>query len=171
MRAGVAFAATYVGHAHAARHLVDEARLQRLAVGGPEVELADAAVKKVPTEPRFRGTRGHILAKMNRNKEALDDLQESAKAYPKDPNLFKTLSDVSTKLGFTRMAEDYLKEAERLSGLAGQTIPGDKLSPTAPAPKTRSCELVPWKISSRRNSSGRGPAARSTSCLIRDTSA
>jgi tetratricopeptide (TPR) repeat protein len=95
------------------------------------LELADAAVKKVPTEPRFRGTRGHILAKLNRNKEALEDLQESVKAYPKDPNLFKVLSEVTTKLGFTQMAENYRKEADRLSGLAS----GEKLSPTAPAPK------------------------------------
>ena len=60
----------------------------------------------------------------------LEDLQASMAAYPNDPNLFKTLSEVCAKLGYTKMATDYRKEAERLSGLAGRfsvpSVPGDK---------------------------------------------
>jgi tetratricopeptide (TPR) repeat protein len=94
------------------------------------LELAELAVKKSPNEARYRGTRGHIYAKLGRNAEALEDLQSSIPAYPNDPNLFKVLSDVCTKLNYTKMAADYRKEAERLSGLSGTTlapsIPGDK---------------------------------------------
>lgn len=94
------------------------------------LELSEAAVKKAPQAPQFRGTRGHIYLKLGRHKEALDDLQESAKAYPKDPNLFKALTECATKLGFTQMAENYKKEADKLTGMAG---PG--LSPTASGEK------------------------------------
>ena len=46
------------------------------------LELANAAVNKVPNEPRFRGTRGQILARMEKWKEALPDLEEALKIFP-----------------------------------------------------------------------------------------
>lgn len=98
------------------------------------LELADAAVKKAPKAPQFRGTRGHIYAKLGKDKEALEDLQESAKSYSKDPNLFRVMSEVATRLGYTQMAENYKKESERLSGLGGNVLnpatAGDKKSET-----------------------------------------
>jgi tetratricopeptide (TPR) repeat protein len=83
------------------------------------LDMVNAAVDKAPNEPRFRGTRGQILAKMGRHQDALPDLQEAIKAYPKDPNLFKVLSETCEKLGFTKMAADYKARAEELTGTKG----------------------------------------------------
>src|SRR5205085_8331743 len=49
------------------------------------LKMIDNAVAKVPDEPRFRGTRGHILVKLNRPKEALPELEAAIPAYADDP--------------------------------------------------------------------------------------
>jgi predicted Zn-dependent protease len=105
------------------------------------LELAEAAVKQAPQAPQFRGTRGHIYAKLGRDKEALEDLQESAKAYSKDPNLFRVLSEVCTRLGYTQMAENYKKESDRLAGLGGAVL--DPTNTGDKKPAAANTELKP----------------------------
>jgi tetratricopeptide (TPR) repeat protein len=78
------------------------------------LELASDAVKRVPSENRYRGTYGHILAKLGRNNEALPELERSIPVYPNDPQLFRTLSEVCTKLGDSKKAAEYKKRADTL---------------------------------------------------------
>jgi tetratricopeptide (TPR) repeat protein len=78
------------------------------------LDLINQAIKAAPDEPRFRGTRGHILLKLGRHKEALEDLEKSIKAYPKDVKLFRALSEACTKLDLPIKAEQYKKRADEL---------------------------------------------------------
>ena len=92
------------------------------------LELASAAIKKQPDEPRFRATRGHILFKMERYKEALPDLEDGLKAYPMDSKLLRTIADVSKNLGFDKKAGEYKKKADEL----GPMKPVNDLPPKRP---------------------------------------
>jgi tetratricopeptide (TPR) repeat protein len=78
------------------------------------VELANAAVKKVPTENRFRSTYGLILAKLGRYQEARPELEKAIAAYPTDVNLFRALCETCGKLGDTKKAAEYKKRADAL---------------------------------------------------------
>jgi tetratricopeptide (TPR) repeat protein len=51
------------------------------------------AVLEKEQSPKFFGTRGHILAKMGRHREAVEDLEKAKSAYPNDPNLFEQLAE------------------------------------------------------------------------------
>jgi predicted Zn-dependent protease len=76
------------------------------------LRLIDAALVANPKDPRFRGTRGHILAKLERWKEALPDLEASIAAFPDEPIVHERLTIVYSKLGLTDMAEQHRKWAE-----------------------------------------------------------
>lgn len=78
------------------------------------LELVDACVKHSPDEARYRGTRGHVLAKMKRYQEALPDLQAAIKTYPNDANLFRALAETAEQLGLTVLAAEYKKRADEL---------------------------------------------------------
>jgi tetratricopeptide (TPR) repeat protein len=101
----------------------------------PPVELdralgiIDAVIEKAPTEPRFRSTRGHILAKLGRHKEALPDLQEAKKAYPNDPNLFRQLSESCAHEGLERLATEYKRRADELDGKYAKPTGGRQVPP------------------------------------------
>jgi hypothetical protein len=59
---------------------------------------------------------------MGKYQDALPDLQEAIKAYSKDPNLFKVLTETCEKLGYAKMAADYKTRAEELTGTKGATL-------------------------------------------------
>jgi predicted Zn-dependent protease len=95
------------------------------------LDLINAAVAKVPDELRFRGTRGHILARMGKPKEALPELEAAVKAYPNDPDLFRVLAETSDKLGHTKMAEEYRAKAAALAKPPAAAGPADDKKPPA----------------------------------------
>jgi predicted Zn-dependent protease len=96
--------------------------------------LIDAALKQAPQDARLHGTRGHILAKLGRHKEALPELELAKAAYPNDQKLFQALADSCTQLGLTNMAADYKQIADSLAakkpGIA-QPVPGPDTKPAA----------------------------------------
>jgi hypothetical protein len=63
----------------------------------------------------MHGTRGHILALMNRNEEALKDLDVAKVAYPNDVKLFTVLGDVCEKLGYKEQSAAYKARAADLA--------------------------------------------------------
>lgn len=75
--------------------------------------LIDAAIAQ-DNDPRYRGTRGHILAKMGRHKEAVADLEIAKAAHPNDPRLFEQLSESCEKIGLKLESEHYKKVAEEI---------------------------------------------------------
>ncbi|MFO0811414.1 MAG: hypothetical protein U0746_22520 [Gemmataceae bacterium] len=96
------------------------------------LSMVDSAIQKAPKDPRMHGTRGHILAKMGRNEEALKDLDEAKKAYPNDPNLFKVLSETCEKLGYKQQAAEYKSRYEQLVKEQANKKGAPASGPTAP---------------------------------------
>lgn len=84
------------------------------------LSLIEDALTKIPNEPRFRSTRGQILIRLERYREALPDLLAATQVYGNDPNLFRMLSNVVLKLGDRRKAEEFAKRAEALAAEAAR---------------------------------------------------
>jgi tetratricopeptide (TPR) repeat protein len=107
--------------------------------------LVGAALQKQDM-PQFHGTRGHILAELGRNREALPELEAAKSAYVNNPKeaqqLFKRLAQVTKALGmegeskrYDKLADDLLKAATPAGGPAGPAaVPEPKTPAGAPAP-------------------------------------
>jgi tetratricopeptide (TPR) repeat protein len=71
------------------------------------LEIVNMAIEQSPNEVRFRGTRGHILAKMQRWKEALPDLEAALPAELNSPELHRVLAETYDHLGVPEMAAEH----------------------------------------------------------------
>jgi tetratricopeptide (TPR) repeat protein len=74
--------------------------------------LAEAALKSQPNRVAIRDTRGRILARMGRWKEALADLEAVLPALADDRELHRTLADVYEHLGNPSLAAEHKRLAE-----------------------------------------------------------
>jgi predicted Zn-dependent protease len=72
--------------------------------------LANLAVERQPDNLLFHGTRGVVLARLGRWKEALPDLEAALLAKPRDVDLHRTLADTYEHLGLTEMAAAHRKQ-------------------------------------------------------------
>ncbi len=94
--------------------------------------LVNAALSK-QDYPQFHGTKGHILAAMGRNQEALPELLAAKPAYVHNPKegyqLFKRLAEVSGKLGMESEAKRY----EKMAADAAKAIKDAKAAGGPPA--------------------------------------
>jgi tetratricopeptide (TPR) repeat protein len=79
------------------------------------LSLVELALDRVPRHPRFLGTRGLILDKLGRWKEALPDLEAAVKAVPDDAELHQALADAYTHLGLADMAAAHEGRARALA--------------------------------------------------------
>jgi predicted Zn-dependent protease len=89
-----------------------------LCQGPPEnlaraLELSNIALKRSPDNPSFHGTRGEVLVRLGRWKEALPDLEAALPRNPKDPLLHKRLAEVYDKLGVPAMAAEHQRLARQ----------------------------------------------------------
>jgi tetratricopeptide (TPR) repeat protein len=71
------------------------------------LELSNRAVELAPANVGFRDTRGRILARMSRWKEALPDLEVAVGAAPRDPDLHRLLADAYRNLGSPEIADEH----------------------------------------------------------------
>jgi tetratricopeptide (TPR) repeat protein len=84
---------------------------------GPDPDLARAletinpVIERWPADLRFRDTRGQILARMQRWKEALPDLELALRVYPDSPELHRALAETYEHLDAPGMAAEHLKRA------------------------------------------------------------
>jgi tetratricopeptide (TPR) repeat protein len=90
-----------------------------LAVGPDPVlpralEMINPVIDRWPNERRFRETRGQILAKMERWKEALPDLEAALTVYPDSADLHRTLAETYEHLDAPSMAAEHRKRADVL---------------------------------------------------------
>jgi len=100
-------------------------------------ELSDFVNKKVPGVPRFQGTRGWILMKMGKFKEALPDLQAALRQSADDLEIQEALAESYMGLGNPAAAEPHRRKAEELRNKAKALAPGSALEKpvsTTPAP-------------------------------------
>jgi tetratricopeptide (TPR) repeat protein len=82
------------------------------------LSLADLALEQRPNQREYRGTRGVILSKLGRWKEAVSDLEAGLEANPNDPDLHRSLADAYEHVGDPNMA------AEHRSRVPGPASPG-----------------------------------------------
>jgi tetratricopeptide (TPR) repeat protein len=76
------------------------------------LQLADMAVEKSPRETNFRDTRGHILMKMGRWKEALADLEAALPSTPNPVEMHLSLAEVYQRLDAPAMAAEHQRLAK-----------------------------------------------------------
>jgi tetratricopeptide (TPR) repeat protein len=103
--------------------------------------MIDAAIKQLadkglPPDPRFHGTRGHILAKIGRHEQALPELEKSMAAYPNDEKLFRQLAETCAKLNLPKVSEDYRRRADEIKQkklpATARAVPGPDDKPAEP---------------------------------------
>ena len=80
------------------------------------LSLANEAVKRSPKDLHFRDTRGQILAKMGRWKEALEDLEPCVPSFSNSLVLHRTLAEVYGKLNMPEPAKAHERLANNLEG-------------------------------------------------------
>jgi Flp pilus assembly protein TadD len=76
------------------------------------LQLADMAVEKSPREMNFRDTRGHILMKLGRWKEALADLEAALPTTPNPAEMHLSLAEVYRHLDAPAMAAEHQRLAK-----------------------------------------------------------
>lgn len=105
------------------------------------LEMIDAAIQqladqKEQADPRFHGTKGHILAQLGRHKEALAELEMSIPGNQNDEVLFRQLAETCEKLDMKKLSEDYRRKADEIkrktAGPIRRTLPGPD-GPAEPA--------------------------------------
>jgi tetratricopeptide (TPR) repeat protein len=74
--------------------------------------LIDLALERSPKEPNFHHTRGTILQKMGRHKEALAELETALPSFPDSAKLHEQLADVYEHLGIAGLAAEHRRRAE-----------------------------------------------------------
>jgi tetratricopeptide (TPR) repeat protein len=79
------------------------------------LDLVNLAIAKAPQETNFRDTRGHILVKMGRFKDALPDLEAALPRSPNSANLHRTLAQVYSQLELPAMATEHERLARELT--------------------------------------------------------
>jgi predicted Zn-dependent protease len=75
------------------------------------LSLANMALDRAPDLPQFRGTRGVILAKLGRWKEALPELEAALLASPDDAELHQYLADACEHQGLAELAAAHRKRS------------------------------------------------------------
>jgi tetratricopeptide (TPR) repeat protein len=76
------------------------------------LELSNFAVDKAPNDPSCRDTRGRVLMKLGRWKDALDDLEAALRCQQDDADLHKALAEVYERLGSPDMAAEHRRQAD-----------------------------------------------------------
>lgn len=76
--------------------------------------LIDAVLQRAPLDPRFRGTRGAILARLGRWREALPELIAALPASRDSAAHHRLLSETYQQLGLSELAQEHQNRAELL---------------------------------------------------------
>jgi tetratricopeptide (TPR) repeat protein len=79
------------------------------------LSLVNLALQRAPDDLNFHHTRGGILFKMGRDKEALADLEAALPRFPENPQIHEQLAQIYDRLGEKAMAEEHRRQAEAKS--------------------------------------------------------
>lgn len=86
------------------------------------LQMIDSVLARYPNDPQYRGTRGHILAKLGRWPDAVPDLEASLKAFPNNADLHEQLALAYDQLGLKSVADKHRQLARASAGPT--TLPG-----------------------------------------------
>jgi Flp pilus assembly protein TadD len=78
------------------------------------LKLINEVLEKHSRNPHYRESRGQILARMQRWKEALVDMEYALPAMSRNRDLHRTLADIYTHLQVPRLAAEHRQLAELL---------------------------------------------------------
>lgn len=78
------------------------------------LQIIDEVIRQFPKEMRFRGTRGHVLAKMGKWNEALPELVASMQVFAEDPGQHDIVAEAYKQNGIRDMADEHRKKAEAI---------------------------------------------------------
>ena len=73
--------------------------------------LVDAAWQRTPQQPHFHETRGQILVKLGRYREALNDLETAQRGIPASGPMHLALATTYEKLGMETLAKEHRRLA------------------------------------------------------------
>jgi tetratricopeptide (TPR) repeat protein len=104
------------------------------------LELADRAVERRPKQPRFRGTRGLVLMKLQRWSEALTDFEASLAGNPDSPQTHSSLAEVYEKLGSKDLAARHRERVKELEKAAAAKLLARGNPAVAPAASSSDSE-------------------------------
>jgi tetratricopeptide (TPR) repeat protein len=98
--------------------------------------LVNLAIGRRPDLPPFRGTRGHVLARLRRWREALPDLEAALQSEENDPALRRDLAATYEALGMTSLARKHQSWLDQHAPSPLSPIPsaGDAPPPTPAVP-------------------------------------
>lgn len=82
------------------------------------LRLVETVLEQWPNQPLCRDTRGYILFRMGRYREALADYQAALPALRNDPGIHQRLAETYGKLGLTDLAEQHAAQARKLAEAA-----------------------------------------------------
>ncbi|MCS6976920.1 MAG: tetratricopeptide repeat protein [Gemmatales bacterium] len=85
------------------------------------LQLVNTVLEQWPNQPMCRDTRGYILFRMGRYREALADYQAALPALRHDPGIHQRLADVYAKLGMTELSEQHAAQARKLLDAASSS--------------------------------------------------
>lgn len=77
------------------------------------LELIDSAVRQAPQNPSFRDTRGHILARMGRWKDAIPDLEAAVAQVANKRESHRVLAEAYRQMGNNAMAAKHEELAQK----------------------------------------------------------
>jgi len=77
------------------------------------LDLSNAALTQIPDYPALLETRGQILLKMERYREAIADLEKALADPNMRPTAHRGLAEAYTKLGLAELAEENRRQAAR----------------------------------------------------------
>jgi len=98
------------------------------------LKIINDTIQKVPGVDNFYGTRGEILNRMGKHKEALPDLERGIRVSPNDSGLQEGLAICHRSLGNIQMAEIHQKKADELRASAKRQLPTTLEQPAANSP-------------------------------------
>ncbi len=95
------------------------------------LEIIDEVLRSWPDVPLFHGTRGHILYKLGRFKEALDELELSIKdsANRENPDVLEMIANCYQQLGDRSMSDTYRRRSRELIRRWQEQIMAPKKNP------------------------------------------
>ena len=74
--------------------------------------LIDEAISRTPRDPRLDGTRGQVLVKSGRWKDALTEIASALSGGESSPGLYNALAEAYDHLGMAAITADHRKLAK-----------------------------------------------------------
>jgi tetratricopeptide (TPR) repeat protein len=87
------------------------------------LQLVDTVLARWPDDPLCRDTRGFILSRKGKHREALAEYQKALPRMANDPGIHQRLAEVYDRLGMADLAAEHRRKAQQLSEASRSSAP------------------------------------------------